>query len=204
MIIIINKLMPDRCRQGLGRQGKPVTLAAQEIETTMQDDASRKHGFQDLPWAEKFLVWALRQWVETSRSKGEFHVMLREAFRLARVADGYLAFDALMTVVSVSTTKSITLGAPRCSGVTPDERTFLGMIASLQRSDRIEGCRLLGLWLAPAGVRLAQPPAARLARLMLRGGLRLRRPAIIRAEGDEAATQEQTPTASRPIPPAVL
>ena len=169
----------------------------------MPDDAPRKNGFQDLPWAEKFLIWALRQWLETSRNKGEFHVMLREAFRLARIADGYLAFDELMTVVSASAARPITLGAPRCSSVTPDELTFLGMIASLQQSDCIEGCRLLGLWLAPAGVRLAQPPAARLARLMLQDGLRLRRPVIIRAEGCEAATPEQAPAAGPPIPPAV-
>lgn len=169
----------------------------------MPDDAPRETGFQDLPWAEKFLIWALRQWVETDRNEGDFHVMLREAFRLARVADGYLAFDELMTVVSASAAKPITLGAPRCSSVTPDERIFLGTIASLQQSDCIEGCRLLGLWLASAGVRLAQPPAARLARVMAQGGLRLRRPVIIQAEDAGTAVQEHAPAASHPIPPAV-
>ena len=169
----------------------------------MPDDAPRRSGFHDLPWAEKLLVWAVRQWVETSRNNGDFHGMLREAFRLARVADGYLAFDELLTVVSASATRPITLGTPRCGSVTPDERILLGVVASLQQSDCIEGSQLLGRLLAPAGVRLAQPPAARLARLMAQGGLQLRRPLLIQAEDTATATRERAQAASQPTPPAL-
>ena len=169
----------------------------------MPDEASSKNQFHNLPWSEMFLIWALRQWVETSRNGGEFHVMLREAFRLARIAEAYLPFDELLTVIKASAIEDITLGAPHCGSVTRDEWVFIGAIASLQRIEDEEYRRLLGLWLPAAGVRLAKPAAGRLARTLASSDLMLRRPVNIRTEQIPSEEQAQPAASGPPSPPAV-
>lgn len=140
----------------------------------MPEDTCEKSRFQDLPWGEKLLLWAFRQWVDTNKNPGGQQATLRKAFCLAGIEEGYLALDELLTVIAVSANTTINVACPRSAGVTEDEGALIGVVASLQKSDLATSSRLLACWLPPSAVRVAQTSAARLARIMTLGGLTLR------------------------------
>ncbi len=143
--------------------------------TKMSKNAEPTNELSSLPLGEQFLLWALRNWVRAHKTDCHLHETLRRGFVVAGIEDGYLAIDELLTIIATSATTTIDVRCPRCGGISPDEQIFLGVIASLQRSDFASSSVLLGHWLAPAGVRIAQTPAGRLARSMTFAGLPLRR-----------------------------
>ncbi len=124
---------------------------------------------------ERFLLWAIRLWVKNQQSGGESAAKLYSGFRSMRLEEGYLFLDELMGIVGTTTTRSIDVRCPHCPGFSTDEQMLIGVFTALQNADFRASARLLGVWLPPAGVRMAQRPAARLARLMERSGLLLRR-----------------------------
>ena len=153
----------------------------------------------ELPCGEQFLIWALRLWVRAYKAKGNLHATLHKGFCLAGLEEGYRALDELLTVVSLSATTSIDVRCQHCGGISLDEQIFIGQIAALQRSDFAASRKLMGYWLAPAGVRLAETPAARLAHLMAVVGLTLRPRTIARRADplyDRAAASEHRPASS--------
>ncbi len=140
----------------------------------MTVDRPAQYEVRDLPFGEQFLLWAIRNWVLAFVQRSDRHSMLHKGFRLAGIEEAYVAIDELLTIVSSSATTRIEVRCPHNPGVSNDEQVFIGMIAALQRSDCDGSAELLAFWLAPAGVRLAQPPARKLADLMALGGLSLR------------------------------
>ena len=141
----------------------------------MTENRSPGNEVGDLPFGEQFLLWAVRNWVTAFVHQHDRHAVLHKGFRLAGIEEAYLAIDELLTIVSASATTRIEVRCPDCRIVSDDEQVFIGMIAALQRSDCDGSAALLGFWLAPAGVRLAEVPAKKLASLMALGGLTVRR-----------------------------
>ncbi len=135
----------------------------------------------DLPFGEKFLLWALRSWVKAYMNQDDLYGALHKGFRLAGMDEGLPVLDELLSVVSASAATNIDVRCPRCTEISLDEQLFLGLMAALQRSDHAVAERLLGYWLPPAGIRMAHDSAARLAALMASRGLALRPRVIHRA-----------------------
>ena len=158
---------------------------------------------QDLPFGEQFLLWALRQWVKGNLSEVGAEATLHKGFRLAGVEEGYVALDELLTIVAHSARAPIEVPCPHCAGMTADEQVFLGLIAALQRLDLVAGRRLLGLLVADASVRLALPPAARLAQIMWFGRLVLRPRAVPPAARGRKAASAHPPSNGDPAPPTI-
>ena len=122
---------------------------------------------------QRFLLWAIRQWVWTLKSKDEGHATLRDGFRQAGLEDGYFVIDELLAVLGSAAIKSIDIRCPRCPGISADEKALIAVIAALQKDDTSTSTGLLEGWLPPSVVWLAQRPAAQLARLMEGIGLEL-------------------------------
>lgn len=156
----------------------------------MSDHPPTTSHLSDLPFGEQFLLWAMRQWVAAAKSKEDPYATLHRGFRLAGIEEGYGALDKLLVVIAASATTSIEVRCPNCAGISIDEEIFIGMIAALQRSDWATSRELLGNWLAPAGIRLAQIPAEQLARSMALGGLMLRPRVVIRTAREQVTTNE--------------
>ena len=170
----------------------------------MQDHVTARDEFPELPFGEQFLLWALRQWVRAFKSKGGPQETLRRGFRLAGIEAGHGALDELLTIVSLSATTSIDVRCPNCAGISVDERIFIATIAALQRSDFSESARLLGFWISPSGVRMAQTPAAQLAQLMAAGGLALRPRIIARADREEESASDRAEPGHHAATPPTL
>lgn len=158
----------------------------------------------ELPFGEQFLLWALRSWVKTYLNQGDLYATLHKGFRLAGMDEGFPALDELLTVVATSAAANIDVRCPRCAEVSLDEQLFIGLIAALQRANLAVAERLLAYWLPPAGIRLAQDSAARLAGHMADRGLALRPRVIHRDAGAQKAAAARWPQDGRAPASAVL
>lgn len=138
-------------------------------DRTIEHD--ERHG---LSVGERFLLWAVRLWVKNQKNGGESADTLYDGFRSMRLEEGYLLLDELMGIIATATTRSVDVRCPQCPGYSTDEQILIGVFIALQSADFRASARLLGVWLPPAAVRMAQRPAARIARLMNKGGLILR------------------------------
>ena len=162
----------------------------------MSDETTAEGDVEGLPFGERFLLWALRHWVKAYRTDGDVRGKLAQGFRLAGIHDGSPAVNELMTMVAVGAWTRIDVRCPLCASVSPDEELFLGLVASLQRDDAAAARRILSCWLTPAGVRLAEEPATRLAQLLLRGGALLR-PRLLQYPA-QGAERPRAPLAAAP------
>lgn len=149
-----------------------------------------------LPCGEQFLIWALRLWVKAFKEKGNLHATLYKGFCLTGVEEGYFALDELLTVVSHSATTSIDVRCQNCGAVSTDEQLFIGQIAALQRADFATSRQLMGYWLDPASIRMAETPAVRLANLMTVADLTLR-PRVIDPPTESLDEPNETPDCGR-------
>ncbi len=157
----------------------------------MTDDVPARNEVLDLPFGEQFLLWAIRHWVVAFADGGNRHAMLKKGFQLARIDEAFPSMDELLTVISTSAKSRIEVRCPDYRGISNDEQLLIGMVAALQRSNVDGYAMILGYWLAPAGVRLAEAPATRLANLMAIGGLWLRRREITRSTCETASMIKQ-------------
>ena len=159
--------------------------------------------FSDLPFGEQFLIWALRHWVRAYMTKCDVQATLHRGFYLAGIVEAYPVMDELLSIIAVSARTRIDVGCPHCAGISDDEQLFIALIAALQRNDAATSRRLLGYWLDASGVRLAQPPATRLAQLMLLGRLALRPRTVLRSTGGRQMAPARLPHEPSLEPPTV-
>ena len=92
---------------------------------------------------------------------------------LGGIADGALAFDGLLTLLTGRDLAELDLRCPNCPGLSLEEARLIAVLAALQRGEEDLARALAGLWLPPALARLAMNPAGRLARALLAAGLPL-------------------------------
>ena len=142
--------------------------------TDMSDRTVERNEILGLTVGERFLLWAVRLWVKNQQNGGESANSLYDGFCSMRLEEGYLLLDELMGIVGTATTRTIDVRCPHCPGFSTDEQILIGVVTALQKGDFRASERLLGVWLPPAAVRMAQRPAARIASLMEKGGLTLR------------------------------
>lgn len=130
--------------------------------------------FEALPIGEQLTVWAIRMWTRALRDAPTLHRNLCDAFRIAGVADGYLAFDKVMTILSTSAEHGITIGCTCCGGVTDDEQVMLGIVAEFQAGSAAMAHVVLSNWLPTAAVRVAAESFSEYATLIKGRGLLVR------------------------------
>ena len=129
--------------------------------------------FCELRFAEQFVVWSVRKWVEVMRSDDKDTAVLREAFLQAKVGDAYEAFDYLMRIVAASAKRTIDVRCVRCQEVSLDESMVLGMVEAGQQGDAVSAHMYLDDWVPTAAARIAFSPVSFVAEAMDRAGMRL-------------------------------
>lgn len=130
--------------------------------------------FEDLPIAEQLTIWATRMWVRALQDAPALHRSLHDAFTVARVPEGYLAFDKVMTVLSTASEEGIEIGCTCCTGITDDEHVLLGIVAEFQTGCAARAHIVLDDWLPPAAARVAGEYFSEYAMLIKREGLMIR------------------------------
>ena len=158
----------------------------------MSDRTVEQDEILGLTVGERFLLWAVRLWVKNQRDGGESANALYDGFRSMRLEEGYLLLDELMGIIATATTRSIDIRCPQCPGFSTDEQILIGVVTALQNADFRASARLLGVWLPPAAVRMAQRPAARIARLMEKAGLMLRPQEHMASMAQDGSAVEQS------------
>lgn len=121
--------------------------------------------FHRLPFSEQFLIWAIRKWVQNGGDGFQFHGILRDACRLARVPKASVLIDGFLTVLSVSAERAIIVHAPDGRMLSSDENRMLAIIGFLQSDGgRREVELLLSSWMPSSGVRIALQQCTDLAK----------------------------------------
>ena len=132
----------------------------------MSDQTQTSEEIRRLPLGERFLLWAIRQWVRDLKTEDKCHATLRDGFQKVGIEEGYFVIDEWLSVIASTTTTCIDVRCPQCPGISTDEKTLIAVVAALQKADTSTSAALLETWLPPSVVWLAQRPAAQLARLM--------------------------------------
>lgn len=125
----------------------------------------------DLLLAERFVVWALREW-RLRRDDGE---TLRCGFDHADAGDGLTPFCAFMAALVAGTRRPLDVRCMNCPYVSPDEDLALDAVAAVQRDRDEITCALLMDALAPSAARIATAHLAVFAHRIAAGGLVLPR-----------------------------
>src|SRR3546814_2604149 len=93
-------------------KGKTMGEPAAEHCRTVEEHACTR--FDDLPFAQQFVVWSMRRWVAAMRPGsrvGRNHLV--EAFQRLRMPEGYRSLHDVMTLIAVSAARKID---ERCCG----------------------------------------------------------------------------------------
>jgi len=127
-----------------------------------------------LPFAEQFVVWAMRL-RQTAGDTGEGFAQLRYGFLLARAEDGLGHFNRLMSVLDAAAIRPLDIRCLTCRRVGRDEARLLAVLAAFQ-DERYGMCdALLADIVPPSAARIAADQACILARIMDDAGLSLGR-----------------------------
>ncbi len=129
--------------------------------------------FRELRFAEQFVIWSVRKWVDVMRSDEKDPSVLREAFEQARIGDAFDAFDYMMRIVAVSAKRTIDVRCVNCKAVSLDETMALGMIEAGQQGDAVSAHMYLDDWVPASAARIAYEPVTYIAEAMDRAGMRL-------------------------------
>jgi hypothetical protein len=135
--------------------------------------APRIPQFRDFRFAEQFLIWSVRKWVDIMRTDEKDPAILREAFEQAKIGDVFDAFDYMMRVVAVSARRTLDVRCVQCKAVSLDETMALGMVEAGQRGDAVSAHMYLDDWLPASAARIAYGPVVHVAEAMDRAGMRL-------------------------------
>ena len=130
--------------------------------------------FEALPIGEQLTVWATRMWARAHHDSPALHRNLHDAFRIARIPEGYLAFDRIMTVLCTASQEGIAIGCTCCTGVTDDEQVLLGIVAEFQSGTAARAHMVLEDWLPAAAARIAAEYFSEYALLIKGAGLQIR------------------------------
>lgn len=91
--------------------------------------------FDDLCFAEKFAVWAVRAWVASHKGQPALTQTIRETFAACGADGGERDLDAVLSLVTTSARRGIDVRCGRCARVSDDERLFLEVVHILQSAD---------------------------------------------------------------------
>lgn len=128
---------------------------------------------ETLSFAEQFVVWAVRAWVDGYKSGRGQAGLLREGFALAGAADGWLLIEELMSILAAAARRPLDVRCLACRMLGDDEAPLLAAVGGLQQSDTVPALALTSEWLPPEAARAALDLLRRLAADLSRAGMRL-------------------------------
>lgn len=122
----------------------------------MHDDCPvEARTLDSLRLAERFVVWALREW-RLRRGNGETRPeTLRRGFHHADIGDGLTPFCDFMEALVSGTRRPLDVRCMNCPYVSPDEDLVLDAVAAAQRDREEIAKALLMDALPPAAARIA-------------------------------------------------
>lgn len=129
--------------------------------------------FAELRFAEQFVVWSIRKWVDVMRTEERELGVLRDAFTQAGIGSVFEAFDHMMHIFTVSAKRTIEVRCVGCREVSLDETNFLSMVEAGQQGDAVNANMYLESWVPTAAARIAHLPLIDLAQAMDQAGLQL-------------------------------
>lgn len=131
--------------------------------------------FENLPFPERLVLWSVRLWVDGLQSGCSISEQLQDAYRLARVNDAYLDLDAMMTIVTVSSSAPIDIRCEQCASISEDELVFLNWLAISQAgfSKSVDNDLFKG-WIPVMAVNATKPHLSRFTMKLQKAGLLLR------------------------------
>lgn len=132
-----------------------------------------------LSFSEQFLVWSVRAWVDGYKAGTGRAGLLREGFRLAGAADGWLVVEELMSIVAATAGRPLDLRCLACRTLGEDEAPLLAAVAGLQKDDGAPAVGTVADWLPPSAARAVLALLIRLADELRQAGLHL--PAAVRS-----------------------
>lgn len=147
--------------------------------------------FDDLPIGEQLTIWAVRIWARALQDAPTLHRNLHDAFKVAGIPEGYLAFDKVMTILSTTSDQGIAIGCTCCGGITDDEQVLLGLVAEFQGGSAATAHVVLADWLPTAAIRVAAEYISEYALLIKSQGLLVRLRQWRRSDGSEETAFHQ-------------
>ncbi len=133
----------------------------------------------DLVFAEQFLVWASRVWVQTGEGNTNLEYLLQDALKKVGVSNAYCDLDTVMTILYYSSILPRQIGCPNgaCKNfqqLWSIEKLLLSAISDLQSSDTISSVEnKLHEYMTPAGLRLISKPLRSLSISLLNANLKI-------------------------------
>jgi len=142
----------------------------------MHDDCPvEARTLDSLRLAERFVVWAVREWRLRWGDSEERPETLRRGFHHADIGDGLTPFCDFMAALVAGTRRPLDVRCMNCPYVSPDEEIALDAVAAVQR-DRDEVAQALLMDPLPrAAARIAAAHLAAFAHKMAESGLVLPR-----------------------------
>lgn len=125
--------------------------------------------------AERFVVWALREWRQRWGDGENRRQSLQCGFRHAELGDGLTPFCDFMEALVAATRRPLDVRCMGCPYVSPDEEIALDAVAAAQRDRDEVACGLLMEVLPKAAARVAGVHLAVFAHKMAESGLVLPR-----------------------------
>jgi hypothetical protein len=126
---------------------------------------------ETLSFAEQFVVWAVRAWVDGYKTGRGRAGLLREGFALAGAADGWLLLEELMSILAAAARRPLDVRCLACKTLGEDEAPLLAAIGGLQRDDSVSAIVLAERWLPPTAACAVFRLFAQLAAELRRAGM---------------------------------
>jgi hypothetical protein len=134
---------------------------------------------ETLSFAEQFLIWTIRAWVDGYKAGTGRAGLLREGFALAGAADGWLLVEEMMSIVAATARRPLDMRCLSCKTLGSDESALLVAVAGLQCEVEAPAIATLEEWLPPSASRAGLKLLGGLARELRRAGLLLPTPAAL-------------------------
>lgn len=135
--------------------------------------------FEDIPYPERLLVWAIRICYAPQVTDEETNRALIQAFRFANIEPALAEFAGYANAIAtclLDQQLTIDIHCPPCPSVGRDEWLIVQTIAALQVRDRMLANSYLESLLPPSGVRICGDMGTVLARTLRLLGCHLRSP----------------------------
>jgi len=149
--------------------------------------------FDELPFAERFVVWAIRYWTELQNPHGSLDSR-HQALCPRNVTLPLLALGALMQVHDASAQRPLVLNSIQDCELAPDEELMLHATGAIQAGDHATAHMILHHYLPCAAVRLASVALQGFADKLLAANLVIRPSAASRCHVEAVALQSGMPS----------
>lgn len=152
------------------------------------EDAAGETGrpVESLRTAERFAVWAMREWVARRRIGDARGGLIRDGFHYASLGGAVSPFFAFMDRMTAGARRAIDIAELHRSRLAPDEEALLAAVAALQRDDEDVAYAALAPLLPPATSRRILPLLASFALKMAEARLILPPPPACALHGARA------------------